>query len=60
MLGILIFTLFIHQLKETNYLNILNLINQNGIIAQVLKTEILNNKNIDFVSKIKANNFTIT
>ena len=42
---------------KTNYLNILNLINQNGIIAQVLKTEILNNKNIDFVSKIKANNF---
>ena len=42
---------------KTNYLNILNLINQNGIIAQVLKTEILNNKNIDFVSNIKANNF---
>jgi len=35
-------------------LNLSHLINSNAFIIQVLKTEILNNKNIDFVLKIDA------
>ena len=42
----------------TNDLNISHFLNQNGIIAQLVKTEIFNNKNIDFKLEIVANNFT--
>ncbi len=41
----------------TDEFNISHFLNQRGIIVQLLKTEILNNKNIDFKLEIVANNF---
>ena len=42
---------------KTEDLNMFHLLNQNGIIAQLIKTEILNNKNIDLKLNINANYF---
>ena len=40
---------------NTEEINLSHLINSNALIVQILKTEILNNKNIDFDLKIDAN-----
>ena len=41
---------------QTNDLNLSLLFDTNALIVQLLKTELLNNKNIDFKLSIKANN----
>ncbi len=43
---------------STNNLKLYHLFNQNGFISQLLKTEILNNNNIDFKLEIEAKNFS--
>ena len=55
--GELFFKPFYSNLKgNTDELNIFYLLNSNSIIPQLLKTEILNNKNIDFKLNINAKN----
>ncbi len=50
---------FYSYLTGSTYdLDIFHLFNQNGFISQLLKTEILNNNNIDFKLEINAENFS--
>ena len=47
---------YANLLGNVDEINLNHLFSSNAIIAQLLKTEIFNNKNIDFVLNIKANN----